>query len=188
MDSYAHTVRWIWSLWYLYWIAAAFGTKKTVRSESWLSMLWQRSFLAPGYALLFVPVTWAGLGTFWLPPNDYIKVFGVGLCVLGLGYCVWARRILGTNWSGIVTLKKDHELVQSGPYAYSRHPIYTGLLCASLGLVLEEGALRAVLGFILVAISFHIKMRTEERFMGAQFGSTYTVYSAKVKKLVPFVY
>lgn len=46
---------------------------------------------------------------------------------------VWARVHLGRNWSGIVTVKEDHELIRTGPYGYVRHPIYTGLITGLIG-------------------------------------------------------
>ena len=55
---------------------------------------------------------------------------GLLMVVAGLAFAVWARVHLGRNWSGTVTVKENHELIRSGPYAIVRHPIYTGLLLA----------------------------------------------------------
>ncbi|HTB22910.1 MAG TPA: isoprenylcysteine carboxylmethyltransferase family protein [bacterium] len=188
MNPYAQSVRFICLLWCVVWLAAAFSAKKTVRRESIPSFVAQRIFLIPGYFLLFSPYSAFGLGAPWVPSGALIQGGGVALCLLGLLYSVWARAALGRNWSGTVTLKEDHQLIQSGPYAYSRHPIYTGILCASFGVALEEGRRGALLGFVLAAISFHLKMATEEAFMREQFGPDYGAYAAKVKKLIPFVY
>jgi protein-S-isoprenylcysteine O-methyltransferase Ste14 len=186
MNPCAQSIRWIWALWFIYWIASAAWAKKTVRRESLFSMFKQRLLLAPGYAFLFVPLPIFEAP--WVPADAWTQGAGVALCVLGLGYSVWARITLGNNWSGIVTLKEDHQLIQSGPYAYSRHPIYTGLLCATFGMALEEGRCGALIGFAFAAGAFHIKMGVEEGFMREQFGADYAAYSAKVKKLIPFVY
>jgi protein-S-isoprenylcysteine O-methyltransferase Ste14 len=179
---------WAWGLWLVYWLAQALGAKKTVRREPLTSMLKQRLFLLPGYALLFWPSFAAGLNARWLPADAWTEGTGVGLCVLGLGYSVWARRALGSNWSGVVTLKEDHQLIQTGPYALSRHPIYTGLWCASFGVALEEGEVRGLLACAFILASFHLKSGVEERFMRDQFGADYEAYAAKVKKLIPYVY
>jgi len=61
----------------------------------------------------------------------------------GLLFSVWARRYLGRNWSRAVTIKKDHELITSGPYSLVRHPIYTGLLVGLFGCALAVGEWRA---------------------------------------------
>jgi protein-S-isoprenylcysteine O-methyltransferase Ste14 len=107
---------------------------------------------------------------------------------MGFSISVWARLALGGNWSGVVTLKENHQLIQTGPYALVRHPIYTGLLTASLGTALTLNRGGAFLGLILIFMGFHMKMMVEERFMMEQFGNAYTLYSQKVKKLIPWVY
>jgi len=54
------------------------------------------------------------------------------MLIAGLTFSIWARRRLGRNWSGTVTLKKNHELIRTGLYRWVRHPIYTGLLIGFL--------------------------------------------------------
>jgi protein-S-isoprenylcysteine O-methyltransferase Ste14 len=184
---YSHIIACVWGLWLLYWVASAVGAKKTVRRESLGSLVKQRLLLIPGYILLIVPIHRLGLGTRLLPRGDLSGACGLVLVLLGLGYSIWARRILGSNWSGTVTLKLGHELIQSGPYAYSRHPIYTGLVVASLGLAADSGCVRGFLGLTLVVASFYVKMAVEERFMEEQFGEAYGRYRIAVKKLIPFV-
>jgi protein-S-isoprenylcysteine O-methyltransferase Ste14 len=179
----------LWILWSAYWILRAIrGNKRTVRSESLGSMVLQRSLLLPGYLLLFIPIHAFGLGTRLIPATPFWAVLGVALCVFGLGHTLWARAILGTNWSANVTLKQDHELIQGGPYAWTRHPIYTGLITASLGAALVAGSLRGALGLALIIASFHLKMANEEGFMRERFGDAYRDYSRRVKKLVPCLY
>ena len=68
----------------------------------------------------------------FLPRRRGLVLLGFVLVALGLAFAVAARIWLGGNWSSIVTLKQDHELIRSGPYRWVRHPIYTGLLLAVL--------------------------------------------------------
>ena len=61
MNVDTQAIRWLWIVWALYWFVSAFSAQKTVRRESWASMLKQRVFLLPGYVLLFLPLTASGL-------------------------------------------------------------------------------------------------------------------------------
>jgi protein-S-isoprenylcysteine O-methyltransferase Ste14 len=100
---------------------------------------------------------------------------------------VWAREHLGSNWSRSVTVKQDHELITSGPYALVRHPIYTGILLGFLGTSVAEGQVRSLIAFLLVAVILWAKLRLEEQWMRSEFGETYEAYAQRVHGLVPFV-
>ena len=93
---------------------------------------------------------------------------------------------LGGNWSGTVTVKQGHELIRSGPYAYVRHPIYTGLTTALLGTTLASGTLHAVIGLAIIVLAFVRKSGIEEEFMREAFPGEYQRYSAEVPALIPF--
>jgi protein-S-isoprenylcysteine O-methyltransferase Ste14 len=111
---------------------------------------------------------------------------GVALVIIGLAFAVWARAHLGSNWSGTVTIKQDHELIRSGPYAYVRHPIYTGLLAALLGTTVASGTVHAAVGLAIITVALIRKSRVEERFMREIFPDAYPRYSAEVPALIPF--
>jgi protein-S-isoprenylcysteine O-methyltransferase Ste14 len=178
----------MWLSWTIYWWAASRDVKSTVRRESLPSRLLHIVPLAIA-VLLFcvqrVPIDF--LGERFLPLAEWPFWFGSLLTAGGLLFTVWARLHLGKNWSGTVTIKKDHELITSGPYALVRHPIYTGLLVAFLGSALALGDWRGVLAFALTAGALWRKLRFEERWMRQQFGDAYQAYSQRVAALVPFV-
>jgi protein-S-isoprenylcysteine O-methyltransferase Ste14 len=115
----------------------------------------------------------------------WIVWLGLLLTIAGLLFACWARVVLGRNWSGVVQLKQDHELIEAGPYHYVRHPIYSGLLLAFLGTALMIGEWRALLAAAIIAISFWRKLRLEERWLGEYFGAAYADYMRRVKALVP---
>ena len=87
----------------------------------------------------------------------------------------------------MVTVKHDHELVRSGPYALVRHPIYSGVLLALIGTTLAIGRWRGLPGLALIAAALLCKLTIEERFMSEQFGEAYARYRAEVPALIPFV-
>ncbi len=189
IDPFTRAIWFMWSLFYLIWMGWAFqGVKKTVQKESLSSMVGQRVVLFTGFFFLFFPISWVPFGVRLLPPSVWLDWASVTICLLGLGFSLWARLALGGNWSGIVTLKKGHQLIRIGPYALTRNPIYTGLLTASLGATLNANQVGALLGLVLIFVAYHMKMTVEESFMRKRFGKTYTLYSREVKKLIPWVY
>jgi protein-S-isoprenylcysteine O-methyltransferase Ste14 len=177
----------LWLAWLLYWVIAALGAKTTQRRESLLSRLSHIVPLLIGLTLIVWPrVPWGWWSLPLLPHRPLTYAVGLALVMLGLAFTVWARLHLGRNWSGTVTLKEGHELIRSGPYAYVRHPIYTGLLVALLGSAVAGGELRAMIGLSVVAGAFIRKLRIEERFMREIFPGQYQRYCAQVPALVPF--
>jgi protein-S-isoprenylcysteine O-methyltransferase Ste14 len=177
----------LWFAWLLYWVIAALGAKTTQRRESLGSRLSHVVPLLIGVTLIAWPrVPWDWLSLPLLPHRPLTYAVGLALVMLGLAFTVWARLHLGRNWSGTVTLKEGHELIRSGPYAYVRHPIYTGLLVALLGSAVACGELRAMIGLSVVAGAFTRKLRIEERFMREIFPGQYPRYCAEVPALIPF--
>ena len=116
-----------------------------------------------------------------------LLILGIALVAAGLGFAIWARLYLGRNWSGSVTVKESHTLIQTGPYARVRHPIYTGILLAFVGTALTVGEWRGIAAFLLVLIALVIKSRTEEDRMRATFAD-YNDYRSKTAALVPFIF
>jgi protein-S-isoprenylcysteine O-methyltransferase Ste14 len=109
------------------------------------------------------------------------------IVVAGAAFTVWARITLGRNWSAEVTFKQDHELIESGPYALVRHPIYTGLIVMALGTAINYG--RAIGFGLLVALIGGLwwKARQEERMMSRHFPGAYAEYRTRVRAIIPFV-
>lgn len=173
----------------VYWSVSSFGTKQTVYQQHpvirWLT--WGAPIV--GYVLIFTPFLGVGwLGHRFLPDSLPLRLAGTCACVAGLAFAVWSRRTIGANWSGIVTLKQDHELVQTGPYALARHPIYTGCMLAILGTAVVSGEMRAILAVAITAIGFANKIVAEEQVMMREFPEKYPQYKKRVKRIVPFIY
>jgi protein-S-isoprenylcysteine O-methyltransferase Ste14 len=103
----------------------------------------------------------------------------------GVAIAFWARFHLGANWSGVVTLKQDHELIRSGPYRTIRHPIYTGILLAFLGNAVEVGQVRGLLGLLIIWLSFYVKARREESFLVQEFGPRFDEHTQHTGMFLP---
>ena len=110
------------------------------------------------------------------------------LCIIGLMFSVWARIYLGKNWSGRIAIKQDHELIQTGPYALSRNPIYTGFLLAFIGCAMTEGLRKDYISLLFIVPGIFIKIAKEEIYMTQLFADRFVTYKQKVKKLIPFIY
>ncbi|MGC1547908.1 MAG: isoprenylcysteine carboxylmethyltransferase family protein [Rhodanobacter sp.] len=179
-----------WLAWLAYWIWSARGVKRATRVEStwsrfgkyWLPIMVAVALMRP------LPVfSGTVLDVNFIPSWLWIVWLGLIMTFAGLLFACWARVILGRNWSGVVQLKQDHELIERGPYRFVRHPIYSGLLLAILGTGLMIGEWRALLALAIVGISFWRKLRLEERWLGEYFGDAYADYMRRVKALVPWL-
>ncbi len=131
----------------------------------------------------FSPASW------WSPISvrePAVESAGCLILVLGTAFAIWARLVLGTMWSFLPAQRADHELRMEGPYAITRHPIYTGILAMLLGTALVNGlGLRAIV-FCIAAIALVIKLRSEEQLLLGTFGSQYEIYRRRVPGLIPW--
>jgi protein-S-isoprenylcysteine O-methyltransferase Ste14 len=179
----------VWIVFLLYWQIKAANTKTTKRLEPAASRILRALVFLIVIVLLSttrIPLPWlylqlwpVGLWPFWL---------GAAVTVAGLLFAVWAREHLGRNWSRSVTIKQDHELITTGPYAWVRHPIYTGILTGFLGMAIAISQVRGFIVFVLISLVFWAKLRMEEEWMRSQFGETYTAYAHQTAALVPYLF
>lgn len=176
----------LWLGWGLYWWAQSRNVKPVARTEPMYSRLSHIVPLSIAAILIGLPrMPLPALGERLLPLAAWPFWLGAVLTAAGLLFTVWARVHIGTNWSGVVTVKENHELIQSGPYGIVRHPIYTGLLVALVGSAIARGEWRGVIAVAIVLWAFSRKLQTEERYMREQFGDAYRRYSERVPALIP---
>jgi protein-S-isoprenylcysteine O-methyltransferase Ste14 len=179
-----------WITFLTVWVIAARKTRATQRREPAFSRYGIMVLLVAGYVLILSPKARIGfLGQRFLPDilvvKLVVKVVGVIVTWLGVGLAIWARRHLAENWSARVTIKVDHELIRTGPYARLRHPIYTGLLLATLGPALALGEWRGLLGTGIALIAYSLKAKKEESMLRAQFGAAFEEHSRHTGFLLP---
>ena len=105
----------------------------------------------------------------------------------GIAIAWWARLHLGRLWSARITRKTDHSVVDTGPYALVRHPIYAGLLLSLLATATAKGTWLGVAGFVLLFIGIWLKARLEEHWLTEELGEdAYGAYCRRVPMLWPF--
>lgn len=186
-----------WVLWALSWGAAAVWRKPAANRAGAAAELPHLAITVIGLLLVFATpaaMRW-GLSQVGLaqperlrlwPSNDLLGWTLFGLEVAGFAFCWWARLHLGALWSGSVTRKEGHRIVETGPYALVRHPIYTGLITSVLAIALLHATAPALLGVALVVLGFWLKARLEERFLRAELGpADYDAYAARTPMLAP---
>ena len=177
-----------WLVFITVWVLAALSTKRVVYRESRAQRLRYWVWLVIAYfLLLYGPRLAYPLNLRIVPYVTLAAWSAAALCVAGLVFAVWARVTLGRNWSGVVTLKEGHELVERGPYRFVRHPIYTGILTMFFATAIAQGHLSGFVGTLLMFASFWIKLRDEEKLMLQQFPQQYRAYQQRVKRIIPFV-
>jgi protein-S-isoprenylcysteine O-methyltransferase Ste14 len=173
----------LWIAWFVGWhIAALWRDKPSARAP-------RRSYrlhivmVAAGVALTF--------GIFppfeqplW-PVRPALGWAMVALALAGFAFAWWARLHLGKLWSGGIERTEHHRVIESGPYALVRHPIYTGLIVALAAAGAVHATPLALIGPALFAFGFALKAKAEERFLEAELGG-YDEYRRRVPMLVPF--
>jgi protein-S-isoprenylcysteine O-methyltransferase Ste14 len=158
---------------------AAGGCGAPIRSRV-LSMIPHLLYCLP---LDHVPI----LGFRLLSPLLSVQWAGAAMCLAGAAFGIYARCVLAKSWSGDVAITPAHSLVQRGPYAVVRHPIYLGLLVAQLGMLIALGEVRALV-FIYGIERLLNKLPLEEAALRKEYPVEYEQYARRVWKLVPLVW
>jgi len=178
----------LWLAFIMFWVAMARGGKAVAERESAFSRLSHYLPLLIAIYLLGAPhVPFPLINDRFAPLSLWLVRLAAALTFAGIAFAIWARVRIAGNWSSDVTLKQDHELIVTGPYAFVRHPIYTGILLAIFGTALAVGEWRGLIAVVFAAAAFWRKLGIEETVMRRQFGAVYARYAERVPALIPFV-
>ncbi len=130
-----------------------------------------------------------GLDRALLPPGLALAgaLAGLALTAGGMGLAAWGKLRLGRWFTGTFGVKVGHELVTDGPYAVTRHPIYTGVLLAIAGGALVWDSLLTLALDVVILVPLWRHTVIEERLFVDHFGDAYRRYQRRVPRLVPFV-
>ena len=177
----------LWVAWAASWFAASFWSSRIAKTAHPREERIYGLAMAMGALLIFSgPAMRFGGPALW-PTGRPALWAAFGCAAAGFAFAWWARIQLGRLWSGRVTRKEDHRLIETGPYGIVRHPIYTGLIAALVATMAAKATIPAILGVGLMVLGIWLKARIEERFLRAELGArTYDTYVARVPMLIPF--
>src|SRR5271154_357398 len=159
-----------WIGWIFTWAGASFWSGRTEKRLATREVWAYRASSLLGLILLSHFTARAlGLRRMW-----HVGYNGAYLLALlafgGIFFAWWARIHLGRLWSGSITRKEGHRVIDTGPYALVRHPIYTGLIAATLATAAAKATLPALAGLVLITLGLWLKARVEERFLATELG------------------
>ncbi|MCW3020103.1 MAG: hypothetical protein JWN10_2411 [Solirubrobacterales bacterium] len=175
-----------WIAWLVYWLAMALRTKRTVERGGLLGYRVVAIVLVIGLTAVGRLLGVSAQSYLW-HTSHALGIVCDCIVLAGAAFTVWARITLGRNWSAEVTFKQDHELIESGPYALARHPIYTGLIVMAFGTAIDYGRAIGFAVFVGLCGALWWKARQEERIMSSHFPDAYADYNARVHAIVPFL-
>jgi protein-S-isoprenylcysteine O-methyltransferase Ste14 len=174
----------IWLVWVISWKAASFWRARPTVEAPRNQYRFLFVLIVAGFMLVFGVVPWQ-FGRLWAV-HPWLGWTMVALTALSLAFTWWARIAMGRLWNGGVSRTAEHRVIDTGPFALVRHPIYTGLITAVLTVAVLQARPLALLGAALFALGFTLKARVEERFLAAEFPD-YADYCKRVRMIVPFV-
>jgi protein-S-isoprenylcysteine O-methyltransferase Ste14 len=175
-----------WVIWLVYWVVMAFSTKRTIERGGFVGYRLVALIVFVGCVVAGRLLHLSSQSRLW-QTTLALGVLTDCIVLAGAAFTVWARITLGRNWSAEVTFKQDHELIESGPYALARHPIYTGLIAMALGTAINYGRAIGFALFFSICGAVWWKARQEERIMSRHFPDAYAEYKQRVRALIPFV-
>jgi protein-S-isoprenylcysteine O-methyltransferase Ste14 len=185
-DTLTDVAVWVcWGVFGVVWAGGALYNARRAphaRRRSFGSSLW---LLAAIGAWLVVRRVLGAEPLSWHSEPNAIRLLGAALLVLATGLTVWARAALGTMWSSSPVAKEGHVLRTDGPYAVTRHPIYTGILGMLLATAIALGFGAWLYVVALVIVFFELRIRDEEQLLNEAFPDAYEEYRRRVPQLIP---
>jgi protein-S-isoprenylcysteine O-methyltransferase Ste14 len=173
----------LWVAFSAYWSAAAQSVSPVRSAESRRSRGFHMLLLNGSMLLIYISLP--GLGGRFVPDTQLVHIIGIAIQAAFVLFAFWARRHLGRNWSGDVTVKVDHELVRTGPYRRIRHPIYTAMFGMYAGAAIAVGEVHSLVALGILMLAYWRKIGLEETALRGEFGSVYDDYRRHSWAVVP---
>jgi len=151
--------------------------------------------------MLYFALPWAVVwsGGLWVCWQDLIReqgtlyVFsvqstaGLFMLVIGSALLITAQITLKKSYASTLIIWENHQLITHGIYHYVRHPIYLGVITASIGIAVYASS---VYGFLIMAANipvFLLRISMEEKLLTKEFGDVFRKYKKITKMLIPFI-
>jgi protein-S-isoprenylcysteine O-methyltransferase Ste14 len=172
-----------WFVWSLAFVKPSRQAADRTEAVKATSSRWGLGLVMASFALLWTYVRPTGFHK-----SDVSLIVSMVAGPPSVALAWWATRHLGKQWRYQAALRTDHELIQTGPYAWMRHPIYTSML----GMMLTTGFCWTwwpmFAGSLICFIAgTEIRVRAEDRLLADRFGDTFAQYRQKVPAFVPFL-
>lgn len=187
--TYVYSMLVYWFIFLSFWIATAANTKRTIWQQNKTQRFVLTSIMLIIYFLIirsnaFNQVINTPLWNF----SPVVGGIASSIGCIAVVILLWARIVLGRNWSGKVALKENHELITTGPYATIRHPIYTGMIFLLIANLFTFRTIMSIAMVVLISGLFLWRVFREEKLMAQTFPEQYAAYKARTKRLIPFVW
>lgn len=181
-----HALFWLWAIWYASWLTSLLWAGRAQSRPEWRQHgAYQIATMAGVFLLFVVPSLPVVQPQIWIT-NEQIGWLLFASTFLSFAFAWWARITMGRLWNGLISVNADHRIIDTGPFAIVRHPIYTAIIAAAFLLATDLGTLAALTGAFMFGVAFWMKASLEEVFLRKALGpQDYDAYRRRVPMLVP---
>ncbi len=116
------------------------------------------------------------------------SIIGLALSIIGFALLLVGQLTLFRNYSSLLVIHKDHQLITHGIYRFSRNPMYLGVLMFFIGWPVYAASLYGFLTSLVLIPIFLNRISMEERMLAEYFQDSFQKYKKTTKRLIPFIY
>ena len=121
--------------------------------------------------------------------GNALRYLGLFIFLIGYIFMIWAPLHLGKQFSWLVTVQEEHELITDGPFRYMRHPRYSGIIWWVFGVALVFLSIPALVLAVLMAMLMLLRIPKEEKMLHQEFGKGWEEFCERTtKKIIPWIY
>jgi protein-S-isoprenylcysteine O-methyltransferase Ste14 len=148
----------------------------------------ERRDLASLAGIVVAAIAFALPHSVWHPvtlSSPWLALGGLVVLLPATAAAIWSRLVLGSMWSSAARTIDAHALRTAGPYAITRHPIYSAIIAMIIGTALAQGLGRWAVLAVAIVLLLKSKIAAEEQLLAQQFPEQYSRYRQRVPQLIP---